>query len=176
MADVRERIEEDRGLLKKIQTYIPGFKGYRQREDLRDADRMLRAQLAEKLALQRRGLEECRGILVQSPGSKELGMIGGLISQFKKVEGEVTHAAMGYSGIAADIAVKEEELDRLYEYDTRMLDHIVAISASIESLKNSLMAADETTSFKDIMNIKARITDFEDKFNARLRAIEGTEV
>jgi hypothetical protein len=176
MADIRERIEEDRGLLKKIQTYVPGFKGYRQREDIRDADRMLRAQIAQKMALLRRGLEECRGILAQSPGSKELGQIGGLISQFKKVEGQVAHAATGYSGIAADIAVKEDELDRLYEYDAGMLDHMVAISASIESLKDSLMAADEATSFRDIMNIKARITDFEDKFSARLRTIEGTEV
>ena len=176
MADIRERIEEDRGLLKKIQTYIPGFKGYRQREDMRDADRMLRAQLAQKVALQRRGLEECRGILMQSPGSKELDMIGSLISQFKKVEGVVAHAATGYSGIAADIRVREEEIDRLYEYDAGMLDHMVSISASVESLKDALMAADETTIFRDMMNIKARISDFEDKFSSRLRAIEGTEV
>ena len=176
MADIRERIEEDRGLLKKIQTYIPGFKGYREREDLRDADRMLRAQLSQRIALQRRGLEECRGILMQSPGSKELETVGGLISQFKKVEGLVDHAAMGYSGIAADIRVKQDELDRLYEYDVGMLDHMVSISASIESLKDALMAADETTIFRDMMNIKARITDFEDKFSSRLRAIEGTEV
>ena len=176
MADIRERIEEDRGLLKKIQTYIPGFKGYRQREDIRDADRMLRAQLTQKIAVQRRGLEECRGILVQNPGSKELDLIGGLISQFKKVEGMVTHAATGYSGIAADISVNEDELDRLYEYDARMLDHMASISASVESLKDALMAADETTIFRDMMNIKARISDFEEKFSSRLRAIEGTEV
>ena len=176
MADIRERIEEDRGLIKKIQTYVPGFRGYRRREDIRDADRMLRTQLAQKLSIQRRGLEECRGILAQGPVSKELEMIGGLISQFKKLEGQVAHAPVGYSGIAADIAIKEEALDRLYEYDARMLDHMASIAASIESLKNSLMAADEATSFRDIMNIKARITDFEDKFSARLRAIEGTEV
>jgi hypothetical protein len=176
MADIRERVEEDRGLLKKIQTYVPGFRGYRRKEDLRDADRMLRAQLSQKLALQRRGLEECRGILIQGPGSKDLDMIGGLIGQFKKVEGQVVHAAMGYSGIAADISIKEEELDRLYEYDAMMFDHVVSIAASIESLKNSLMAADESTIFRDMMNIKARITDFEDKFGARMRVIEGTEV
>lgn len=176
MADIRERIEDDRGLLKKIQTYIPGFRGYRRREDIRDADRMLRAQLSQKIALQRRGLEECRGILIRGPGSKELDMIGGLINQFKKVEGQVAHAPVGYSGIAADISVKEEELDRLYEYDASMLDHLASMAASIESLKNSLMAADESTIFKDMMNIKARSTDFEDKFGARLRVIEGTEV
>ena len=176
MADIRERIEEDRGLIKKIQTYVPGFRGYRRREDIRDADRMLRAQLAQKLSIQRRGLEECRGILAQGPVTKELEMVGGLINQFKKLEGQVAHAPVGYSGIAADIEVKEEALDRLYEYDARMFDHMVSIATSIESLKNSLMAADETTAFRDMMNIKARVTDFEDKFSARLRAIEGTEV
>lgn len=176
MADIRERIEEDRGIIKKIQTYVPGFRGYRRREDIRDADRMLRAQLSKKIALQRRGLEECRGILIQGPATKELDMIGGLISQFKKVEGMVEHASVGYSGIAADISIKEGELDRLYEYDAGMLDHMVSIAASIESLKNSLMAADQSTINRDMMNIKARITDFEDKFAARLRVIEGTEV
>ncbi len=176
MPDIRDRIEEDRGILKKIQTYIPGFRGYRRREDLRDADRMLRAQLAQKLSTERRGLEECRGLLVQSYGSKEMELIGGLINQFKKTEGLVLHAETGYSGFVADIQIKEEQLDKLYEYDAGMLDHLTSINASIESLKNSLMAAEEATSHRDIMNIRARITDFEDKFNRRMRVIEGTEV
>ncbi len=176
MPDIRERVEEDKGILKKIQSFIPGFRGYRRKEDLRDADRMLRMQLADRLGLQRRGLEECRGMLVQSYGSKELDVIGGLINQFKKVEGVVTHAEMGYSGIAADIQIKEDELDQLYEFDASMLDHIASISASIDSLKNSLMAADEQTSYKDLMNIKARVNAFEDQFNRRMNVIQGTEV
>ena len=176
MPDIRERVEEDKGILKKIQSFIPGFRGYRRKEDLRDADRMLRMQLADRLGLQRRGLEECRGMLVQSYGSKELDLIGGLINQFKKVEGGVTHAEMGYSGIAADIQIKEDELDQLYEFDASMLDHIASISASVDSLKNSLMAADEQTSYKDLMNIKGRVNAFEDQFNRRMNVIQGTEV
>lgn len=176
MPDIRTRVEEDRGILKKIQSFIPGFRGYRFREDLRDADRMLRMQLADRLSKQRRGLEECRSTLVQNRGFKDLDTIGGLINQFKKIEGQVTHAEMGYSGIAADIQIKEAELNRLYEHDVAMLEHIVAINASIDSLKGSLMAADESTTHKDLMNIKARITDFEDQFNRRMVVIEGTEV
>jgi len=176
MADIRARVEEDKGILKKIQSYIPGFRGYRRREDLRDADKMLRMQLSDRLSKQRRGLEECRGLLIQSYGSKELDLIGGLINQFKKVEGVVSYAQMGYSGIAADIQIKEDEIDRLYEFDVAMLDHMAAIAASIDSLKNSIMAADEQTSYKDLMNIKARITDFEDQFNRRMNVNQGTEV
>ncbi len=176
MPDIRDRVEEDKGILKKIQSFIPGFRGYRRKEDLRDADRMLRMQLADKLGKQRRGLEECRGMLASSYGSKELDVIGGLINQFKKVEGVVTHAEMGYSGIAADIQIKEDALNSMYEFDATMIDHIAAISASIDSLKNSLMAADEMTSHKDLMNIKARINDFEDQFDRRMNVIQGTEV
>jgi hypothetical protein len=174
--DIRERVEEDRGLLKKIQSFIPGFSGYRRREDLRDADRMLRMQVAQKLGLQRRGLEECRGMLVQNYGSKELDAVGGLINQFKKVEGLMTHAEVGYSGLVTDLKVKEGEIDRLYEYDASMIDHINSIGASIDSLKNSIIAADETTSHKDVMNIKARIADMETQFKKRMWVITGTEV
>jgi hypothetical protein len=176
MPDIRDRVEEDKGILKKIQSFIPGFRGYRRKEDLRDADRMLRMQLADRLGKQRRGLEECRSMLVSGGAMAELDVVGGLINQFKRIEGLVTHAEMGYSGIAADIQIKEDELNSMYEFDVTMIDHIAAISASIESLKSSLVAADAATSHKDLMNIKARITDFEDQFDRRMNVIQGTEV
>jgi hypothetical protein len=137
---------------------------------------MLRMQLAERLGRQRQGLEESRGLLRTTYGSKELEMLGGLISNFKRLEGLVAHAQMGYSGFAADIQIKEDELNRLYEFDVAMLDHMAAMVTSIDSLKNALMAADEQASFKELMTIKARITDFEDQFSKRMRVIEGTEV
>jgi len=176
MPDIRERVEEDRGILKKIQNVIPGFRGYRRREDLRDADRMLRSQLAEKLGKQRRSLEECRALLVQNNSFSELDIVGGIISQFKKVEGLVTHAEMGYSGLVADIAIKEDSLDTVYEFDFAMIEHIAAMAASIDSLKSSIVAADNPTARKDMMNIKARIVDFEDQFDRRSKVMEGTEV
>jgi len=38
MTDLRTKVEEDRGLLKKIELFLPGFRGYRKKEDLRAAD------------------------------------------------------------------------------------------------------------------------------------------
>src|SRR4030066_1457881 len=168
MPDIRDRMEEDKGILKKIQNFIPGFSGYRKREDLRDADKMLRMQLAAKLGMQRKGLEECRGLVMKSYGSKELDMLGGLISHFKKLEGLVGHAQTGYSGFVAGRRIKKHEVNRLYEFDAAMIDHIVAISASIDSLKNAMMSADEQASYKELMTAKARINAFEEQFNRRL--------
>ncbi|MDD1769151.1 MAG: hypothetical protein LUQ55_04130, partial [Methanomassiliicoccales archaeon] len=101
---------------------------------------------------------------------------GGLISQFKKVEGAVAHAETGYSGLVADINIHEDELNRLYEYDASMIDQITAIASDIESLKAALGAGDEVAGSKGLKDIKGRITDFEDQFNRRMRVIEGTEV
>lgn len=79
MPDIRKRVEEDRGLLKRIQLHIPGFAGYRRKEDLRASDNLLRVQLAKRLGEVRDGLEECRRVLVAEYDTDELEDIGGLV-------------------------------------------------------------------------------------------------
>ncbi len=176
MTDIRKRVEEDRGILKTIQTFVPGFRGYRLKEDLRDSDRMLRAQLTKLLGRQRRGLEDCRAIVAQNFNPSQLDAIGGLINRFKTVEGLVLHAETGYSGIAADLRVKETELNRLYEYDTSLIDNIGIISKSVDSLKMSLKASDNLQGGEDIDQIRNALIEFEDKFDRRMRVITNTEV
>ncbi|MDD1747891.1 MAG: hypothetical protein LUQ16_09025 [Methanomassiliicoccales archaeon] len=174
MADIRKRVEEDRGLLKTIQTFVPGFRGYRIREDLRDSDRMLRAQIAKQLGMQRRGLEDCRS-LVKDFTSPQLDSIGRLINNYKKVEGAVQHADVGYSGIAADLKVKEPELNRLYEYDAGMINDINAMSWGVERLRTALEAENKPEADLELKSIKTSLNQFEDKFGKRKLAITGSE-
>jgi len=176
MADIRTRVEEDQGILKKIQQFVPGFRGYRRKEDLRDADKMLRMQLSEKLKLQRRNLEDCRGLIMKSFNSKPLEVLGGVVSQFKKVESQVNYAEMGYSGIAADIQIKEDELNTLYEFDAGLFSDVTMMAQAIGNLKLSLASQDDAKALVDLMEIKNRITEFEDIFKRRTLVMEGTEV
>lgn len=176
MADIRTRVEEDQGILKKIQMFVPGFRGYRRKEDLRDADKMLRMQLADKLKVQRRNLEDCRSLITKTYDSKPLEVLGGVISQFKKVESQVNFAEMGYSGISADIQIKEDELNTLYEFDAGLFGDVTMMAQSIGNLKLSLASKDDAKALVDLMEIKNRITEFEDIFKRRMVVIEGTEV
>jgi hypothetical protein len=174
MADIRKRVEEDRGILKTIQTFVPGFRGYRLREDLRDSDRMLRAQIAKLLGTQRRGLEECRS-LVKDFTSPQLDSIGRLINSYKKVEGAVQHADVGYSGIAADLRIKESEIGQLYEYDAGMINDINAMSWGVERLRAALEAESKAEADTEIKSIKTSLNQFEDKFGKRKLVITGSE-
>ena len=51
MTDLRDKVKDDRGLIKMIQLVIPGYRGYRIKEDLRIADRLLREELANRLTV-----------------------------------------------------------------------------------------------------------------------------
>ena len=93
---------------------------------------MLRAELAKRLGLQRSQLEDSRRALVrENPMSKALEEMGGVVNSMKRVEGEILHAEVGYSGISADIKIKDDELNRLYEYDNSMIESLNFIDEAL---------------------------------------------
>ena len=174
MPDIRQKVEEDRGLLKKIQMIIPGYRGYRIREDLRDSDKMLRMELAKKLALQRKQMEESREEIAQSmPMSKSLVSIGGVISQYKKVEGVMVHSDSGYSGLAADIKFKEDEMNRLYDYDLSILENIQFIDQAIGEMRSAIGGEQDGEIMNAVKSVKMRLTGLEEKFAKREAVISG---
>ena len=175
MADIRDRVKEDRGILKTIQMYIPGFRGYRIREDLRDSDRMLRAQMSKLLKAQRQGMEESRE-LVQDFTSPQLDNIGRVINNFKKIERAVEHADVGYSGISADVRIKEDEINRLYEFDASLIDDINAMSWGVQRLKTALDNGDKSEAEMEIKAVKSALSQFDTTFKKRKLVITGTEV
>ena len=105
MTDVRQQVEEDRGLLKKIQLVIPGFRGYRKREDIRAADSILRLQMADGLVKVREGLEEARRAMTEDYQTKNIDQVGRAISKSRTLEGKVRHAEQGYSGFSPAVRI-----------------------------------------------------------------------
>ena len=175
MPDIRDRVEDDRGLLKKIQMVVPGFRGYRIREDLRDSDRMLRAELAKRLALQRSQLEDARRALVrENPMSKALEEMGGVVNSMKRVEGEILHAEVGYSGISADIKIKDRELNRLYEYDNSMIESLNFIDDALINVPMMVKSGNDADLRDAVETVRTRVDGLESRFKRRKAAITGT--
>jgi len=171
MADIRDRVEEDRGLLKRIQLHIPGFAGYRRREDLRQADSILRLQLANKLKDIRNGLENTRQTFVDNKELKVLEPLGRVIFECQEFEGLIRHAEQGYSGISFAIRVEEAELEHLYEHDLKLLDGLKALEEKIEGMRKS--SAEALGFIREFSN---SVSDLKNTFKRRWHIITGTEV
>ncbi|MFQ5552127.1 MAG: hypothetical protein ACE5EW_00135 [Thermoplasmata archaeon] len=174
MADLRERVEEDRGLLKRIQLHVPGFAGYRRREDLRQAENMLRIQMANSLKSARETTEEARELMVEENHYKELDRVGRIVNRFRTLEGRVRHAEGGYSGISPAIRIEDAEINRLYEYDASLLDDASALGQESAELK--VAAGEGKAVRKRTKEIRSQLDAFEDTFEKRMLVVSNTEV
>jgi hypothetical protein len=173
MPDIRKRVEEDRGLLKRIQLHVPGFAGYRRKEDLRASDNLLRVQLAKRLGEVRDGLEECRRVLVAEYDTDELEDIGGLINKLQTLEGKVRHAEQGYTGISPAVRIEEATLEHLYEYDWAMIDYVITLEKCVTDLRSAIDGRNEAGIKAQLGAIRARLADFDRSFDERIERSAG---
>lgn len=173
MPDIRQQVEEDRGLLKKIQMVIPGFRGYRKREDIRAADSILRLQMADGLVRVREGLEESRQAMTDDYQTKNIDRIGGVINKARTLEGKVRHAEQGYSGFSPAVRIVEAELNRLYEYDASMIDTIQRLDSAQAALHSAVTARDDTEARLQLEDIRNDLVEFQRVFEDRIPRVAG---
>lgn len=171
MPDIRERVEADRGLIKKIQLKIPGYAGYRRREDIRNADILLRNQVADTLKQVRMDLEGIRDQMAADGKYQGLQPLGNLIFSMQGLEGKVRHAEGGYSGISANVRIEETELDKLYEFDYAMLESMDKCSAVVPMIQS----ANDAASYNAALNaFKTAMNAFEQVFDQRVLVVTQT--
>ena len=173
MPDVRQQVEEDRGLLKKIQLVIPGFRGYRKREDIRAADSILRLQMADGLVKLREGLEESRRAMTDDYQTKNIERIGGVINKARTLEGKVRHAEQGYSGFSPAVRIEEGELNRLYEFDASMISSIQRMDGDQAALLATVQAGDQNGARAKLDEIRDELVAFERTFEDRIPVVAG---
>ena len=173
MPDIRQSVQEDRGILKKIQNVIPGFRGYRKREDIRAADSLLRVQMADRMRDVKGGIEESRRMLVDNMMIDHIEQVGGIINKLMAVEGRVRHAEQGYTGFSPAVRIEEEELNRLYEYDLMMVQSINDLIRLSGELKNAIYASDNAKIHEQLDGIRANLNNFTRAFEERIPRIAG---
>ena len=172
--DLRDKVEEDRGLIKKIEMAIPGFRGYRKREDLRIADSLLRKQIADSLGKVQAVLEDCRSEMARAMDMANLEEIKKLVNSAETTQNRVRHAEQGYTGISPDYRIDIAELNRMYEWDLSLLTGVRSLSDSAHSLLASIRGGGASADTLRAMTDTLR--DFNSTFDRRVEAFTGLQV
>ncbi|MDE1769500.1 MAG: hypothetical protein KGI28_02965 [Thaumarchaeota archaeon] len=169
--DIRKTVEDNRGTLKKLQLKIPGLKEYRQLEDIRAADQLLRKQISDKLNNAKTKLEDLRRALSAKNDFNNLTIIGNMISQIQQVSGAIQHSQQGSAGISPNIRIDEGVLNKLYEYD------FSSVNASEQIFNSCSNSVSDYNSGKSPQDISAFITSMLDDLNKawqqRLDSVEN---
>jgi hypothetical protein len=174
--DLRERVEQDRGMLKRLQLLIPGYRGYRQGEDDRAADNLLRIQTADKIRNARTTMENARSGLSNAGQFAALNDLAPLIADLQRLEGEIRHAEQGYTGISPSVQINPQQLDRLYEYDYGFVVAADQVNQTISGLPALAMGPASSGVPALVATARSQIGQLEQSWKARLQAIEGIRV
>lgn len=103
--------------LERLMNHIPGFKGYREKELRRDADRLLREHLAARLDECKHGLNELAAAATRGGSLDAINDIETARKRLDKLANRVRYAERGYGGLFDAVKVDEAKLEQVYQFD-----------------------------------------------------------
>ncbi|HEY86288.1 MAG TPA: hypothetical protein G4N96_14375 [Chloroflexi bacterium] len=141
--DLRNVVEDAMGGFESMAKKIPGYSGYKEKEQRREADALLREHLARELETQWARSNDLRSQMLIGPAMSQLDDMGKASRRLQTLIDKIKAAAQGYAGFFDAVKVKEDQLDALYEFDNDMLlrvddiaDAIDAVQAALDSEEN----------------------------------------
>jgi len=145
--DVTSNVQGQMRLSERIAAFVPGFHGYKEKEIRRESDRLIRNHLYMKLSIEKNDLREIEQKLADRRYFDVLTDMDRLLAKMDRVVEKVNHASYGYSGFFDAVKVREENLDRVIDFDNQLLEGINALTTEIDAFKAEL-ASGVTTNLK----------------------------
>jgi len=138
-------MSEDRKLsfLEKAMRLIPGYKGYKRKEERRDNDQLFRSALVQRLDLIRARINEVPAGLTGPSALIAVSNLDRVQKKLEKVTDEIRYASRGYRGWFDIHKVREDELDSLYAFDVGLLENIDELDQAVTSLEAAAAAGTE---------------------------------
>jgi hypothetical protein len=138
--DLRETVEAAKSGFENLTSKIPGYHGYKEKELRREADKLLRTEIASKFDDQRKRLVELQNQLISQAQIEFLDDLERAAIKLQHLIDRIRTASYGYAGLFDAVKVKEEQLDALYEFDNQMLDFVDEVAADIDQVASAITA------------------------------------
>jgi hypothetical protein len=168
--DLKERIESAYNRLEEMAKDIPGYRGYKDKEVRREADKLLRLKVARRLQEQRRRLNS---IQVELVNAGRLGVVLVLDRSMMRVQlliDRLKTASYGYAGLFDAVKVQEAELDALYDFDATLLDGAGRVKALIDAVAAAETDEELTKAGSELLDV---LEGMNDSFSKRQDVILG---
>ncbi len=101
---------------------LPGFRGYKLKEQRREADRIVRTYIYEVMERSRDDLTTCLQALTDNKLTELWEPTNRLIAKVDRVAEKINHASYGYTGFFDSVRIEEPDLDRMLGYDSQLMD------------------------------------------------------
>lgn len=166
-----DKIKEEMSGFEKLAAKIPGYKGYKEKELRREADKLLRDHIASRMRTVKTQLDGLQQDLISSGKFDLLDETGSTATQIQTFIDRVRTAAYGYGGLFSAVRVKEDDLDRVYEFDTALMSYVGRIEDAIDRAKAGLETEDARSL---ILLVRDLAREANTTFDERQEVLKGT--
>jgi hypothetical protein len=169
-----DKVRGELGLFERIISYIPGYRGYKEKELRRESDRLVRMEIVNKLKAAKDTIKKSltNPIALQKVSSEDAWRLDTLTLRLDRVMQRIDRAVAGYAGIFDAIKVKEDKLDTVIQHDLSLIEKAEAVKAGAEVLAKMEPGKEEwRTSVDDLISKVDELDTLIDKRGEILRGL-----
>jgi hypothetical protein len=138
-SDVLSRIKDKRTLTERILLAFPGYRGYKEKELMRETDKLIRNAVFRNMKEAAEAIRTIYGKTLNDFGlSSEVRQLERLSIKSDALAEKIRHATHGYSPLMNVLKVDEEALMRLMEFDAGLADDINELMDNIKSVEKEM--------------------------------------
>jgi len=156
------------GKLGSLANKIPGYRGYRAKEDRRDADRVVRDKISDELEARAARAEQLASKMAAARDLVNLGAVNGVVQEIRLLATRVRTASYGYGGLFSNQDVNGAALAQIQAFDETLLDGVPALDPVLQSLEQAGPTG-ITTAVAEVNDVVRHLST---QFDARSSVVE----
>lgn len=171
--DVYQKAKDNLRLSERIEDLIPGFRGYKEKELRRESDKLIRNHLYRKLSESKNDIREVFQKIADARLYDIAADMDRLTAKFDRITEKINHASYGYTGFFDVIKVREENLDRMINFDNELLSDVEKIGEDVNTLKSIVARKEYETAKEHIDSLTETIESFDEALDEREEVMLG---
>jgi hypothetical protein len=171
MDDLTEKVQSSQGKLEELAKRIPGYAGYKLKEQRREADKLLRLAVARKYEEQLRRLNELQFTLTSRGQLVPLMTLERAAIKLQLLIDRLKNASYGYAGLFDAVKIDEAALDKLYDFDQQTLEGASQVAALLDKLEDAIHS--EAPIGTEAGTLVAQVQELNDAYSHRQDVILG---
>lgn len=171
MNEFFEKVTSQQDPFKKLASHIPGFGGYVERQNRRDADKLLRDTVARRFDEQWKRASQLQVDMVSNGMIQYVDDMEKAALQLRTFIDKISTAPRGYSGLFDAVKINEKELEAIYQYDAAFFDLAEQAGHALDNVEASM--GDEAALPAAIRNVTSVARLAVETYNRRTEAVAG---
>ena len=171
--DYTKKVRGEMRLSERIASYIPGYRGYKEKEIRRETDRLVRMNVAGALRGAKDSIRRSTSnpSVLQKLTDEDRWRLDTVLSKLDRITQRIDRAIAGYAGMFDAIKVKEDKLDAIIASDLKLIETGQDIRASADKTNKMDIGGDEWKSSMEALSSK--LDDFDTLMDERINTIKG---